>query len=82
MGKIFSILQTVLDNGRICGKNAMPPDEWLRNIPGNEQAIKQLFIDLVGEDEDPDTTGRGFKTGYVTRENNLRAELRKKIQEL
>lgn len=48
----------------------------------SKQQIKGLILELIGEDKDPDTSGRGFKTGYVTRENKFRAELRKKVEEL
>lgn len=45
------------------------------------QAIEGMVERIIGEDQDPNTSGRGFKTGYVTRENKLRAAQRQRAKE-
>lgn len=81
MSEIFQILQNTLDSGRICGKQPMSPEEWLRNIPGHERAIKDLFLELIGKDEQIEHR-RAERDGEANGANDLRADLRKKVEEL
>lgn len=53
-------------------------DECKAAISEAKRAIKDLFLELIGE---PDERYKGDNDGYGWR-NDLRAELRKKVEEL
>jgi hypothetical protein len=59
------------------------------NVPESKQAIKALMLELIGEDETLTNTTEYDKKSWVEQENNisiganqLRATLRKKVEEL
>lgn len=55
--------------------------EAVFDAPLAKQEVKQLFLDLVGEDE-PDTRKDSYSVTAIYKDyrNDLRAELRKKIE--
>lgn len=68
----------------LCQANAVPPECFCSVEEAKaslRQAIEGMVERIIGEDQDPNTSGRGFKTGYVTRENKLRAAQRQRAKE-
>lgn len=41
--------------------------------------LSRISKEVIGDDKDPNTSGRGFKDGHTTRENKLRAAQRVKL---
>jgi hypothetical protein len=60
-----------------------PDGSYQRITPNTKRQIKDLFLELIGEDDNDHSKFPGAATDeYIEGRDDLRAELRKKVEEL
>lgn len=85
MSKLDDIIKRTFMAGYGCGKKETGLQMVIASDviePAAKQQIKDLFLELIGEDEVKSSPGLmiGYSTEYIR--DNLRAELRQKVSEV